>query len=247
MPCSCCTWWPYSCATTYSCANGPPLEPNLVDQLLEEVGVEVRRLVHRAVERPDRGGGRSAAGVHRTGEQPHVRAGVIRHQLMPDRVHGVAGGDHAALHVLVGVGAGLALAQVETGRRVVAGVRLLLVDHPAGIDAEEHRHDQDQQPEPPPPMAIPTAAAAGRRRGAGVDLHTLVEGHRTLPNRPANTGRTSLTLLGGGEPGVGVAAQVAQEPAQRQVQQRADQRTSPAAAGRRPSAPWSTSAGSHPG
>src|ERR1700722_5975728 len=78
-----------------------------IDQLLEEGGVEVRGLVHRAVERPYRRVSRTAAGAHLFAEQPDFGTGVTRHQLMPHRVHGIAGSDHAALRELVGVCAGL--------------------------------------------------------------------------------------------------------------------------------------------
>src|ERR1700731_1316694 len=112
---------------------------------------------------------------------------------MPHRVHGISGGDHAALHVLVGVGPRLALAQVETGRRIATGVRLLLVHHAARIDAEKQRPDKDEQPEAPTPERHPHAAAR-RRRGAGVDLHALVESHRMLLTLRGRGGALSTKL-----------------------------------------------------
>ena len=44
-------WWPYSCATTYSWASGPLLEPNCSLEDVEEARVDVDLLVERAVER----------------------------------------------------------------------------------------------------------------------------------------------------------------------------------------------------
>lgn len=110
----------------------------LGDQHLEEVGVEVGRFVHWAVERPDLAAGRSASGAYLAAEQPHVWAGVAGQQRFPYRVHGVTGGHHPALHEPVGIGPGSALAQVETGCYVVAGVERLLAQHATGIDAEQH-------------------------------------------------------------------------------------------------------------
>ncbi len=83
VPCRFCTWWPNSWATTYSCANGPPLEPNWSTQHLEEVGVEVGGLVDRAVERPDVAGGRAAAGVDGAAEQLAPAAGCSRAAAAP--------------------------------------------------------------------------------------------------------------------------------------------------------------------
>ena len=68
-----------------------------------------------------------------------------------------------------------------------------LREHRAGVDAEEQRDDDDEQtadaaadgdaaPPPPPPPPL-------RRRGAGVDLHALVEGHPRSFRSPSTTCR----------------------------------------------------------
>src|SRR5438270_12021813 len=93
----------------------------LITQHIEEAGVEVGSLIHRAVERAYFGSGRTATGVDLTAEQPDAWAGVAVHQLLPHRIDGVAGGDHPALHVLVGVGSGFALTQIESWPDVPAG------------------------------------------------------------------------------------------------------------------------------
>jgi len=79
-------------------------------------------------------------GVDLTTEQPHPWPGVSAHQLVPHRVDGVAGGDHAALHVLVGVGPSAALAQIEPGAMswlaLGAGSWVATL---AGIDPDQQR------------------------------------------------------------------------------------------------------------
>ena len=128
----------------------------LVSQNIEEVDVEIGGLIRRAVERSDLAGRLPATGVDVAGEQPHVRAGVTRHQLLPHRVDGVTGRHHTALHDLVGVCAGFALVEVEAGRLdTLAVVRALLGDHCAWVDAEEQRDHEMIRPPTPPPTAIP--------------------------------------------------------------------------------------------
>ena len=104
---------------------------------LEEVGIEVGGLVRWAVERADITAGRSAAGLDLALEQPHPGGFVTAEQLLPDLVHRVAGGHHAALDEVVGVRAGPAFLQVETGLGLGGGPNLLLAQHRAGVDAEE--------------------------------------------------------------------------------------------------------------
>ena len=58
VPSRSCTWWPYSCATTYASANAAALRAEPGAQLVVEAEVEVHLLVARAVERPDRRVGR---------------------------------------------------------------------------------------------------------------------------------------------------------------------------------------------
>src|SRR5277367_4776765 len=160
----------------------PTARTELGAQHVEKAGVEVGGLIDRAVEWAHLGAGRATAGIDLTTEQPHPRPGVSAQQLLPHRVDGVAGGDHTALHVLVGVGPGAALAQIEPGRDVLAGARRReLGGHFAGIDPEQQRDHEEQQPaESAAERDSSPSTASGRCRRAGVDLHTLIEGHRTL-------------------------------------------------------------------
>ena len=112
-------------------------------------GVEVGRLVDRAVERADVAGGRPAAGVHLVAEQLHLRprgnpAAAADHT--PSTELPVATTRHCT--IVVGVLAGLALAQVETRAPRRPGCRTAgaaLREHRAGVDAEEQRDDHDEQ------------------------------------------------------------------------------------------------------
>ena len=154
----------------------------LVPQHVEELDIEIGGLIGRAVKRPDVTGCRSTPGLDRPGEQLHPRPGVVRHQLLPHAVHRVTRCHHAALHDPVRVLARLTLAQVEARRRdaLRAADLPLLRHHHAGVDAEKQRdHDDDQSAEATADRdAAATAATAAGRRGAGVDLHAFVEGHR---------------------------------------------------------------------
>ena len=162
----------------------------LVDEHLEEIGVEVGGLVDGAVERPDVAGRGSAAGLNLTVKQRGMRRGVPTQQLRPDPVHRVRRRHDPAFHIFVGVRAGLAVAQVVSGRVDAPGADLLLLRyHRARVDAEEQRDHHDQQSaEPAADRDSATGPAATARRDvARVDLHTLVEGHRIAPS-PRRTG-----------------------------------------------------------
>ena len=81
--------------------------------------------------------------------------------------------------------AGFALAQVESGR-LDAPVPICPCcgDHRARVDAEQQRdhHDQQSAEAAADRNSATGPAAPPARDGARVDLHTLVEGHRTAPS-----------------------------------------------------------------
>ena len=129
---------------------------------LEEIGVEVRGVVGRAVKRADFAAGRTAAGLDLALEQFHRRPLVTAQQLLPDAVDGVAGGHHPALVIFVGVRTRPAFAQVVGRPGLRRRPDLLLADHWSGIHAQEQRQQHDRQAaEPPADRDAPSGAASG--------------------------------------------------------------------------------------
>ena len=157
--------------------QGSAVGAEVAGERVEEGRVDVDLAVRRAVEGPDLVGRRAAGRLGATVVEAHVggrvvAAGLLGQDLLPVRLDGVLGADDAALHVVVGVGAGLAL-----GEGVVAAGRLGLLraglgTHRAGIDVgaaahvEQQHDDQTQQTE-----------ATARVDAGGVELGSLVKAH----------------------------------------------------------------------
>src|ERR1700757_4542039 len=123
---------------------------------------------------------------------------LLPHQLGPHRVHRVARRDDSAPQDVVRVFAGFALALVETGYlllRLLAGLRSSDADA-AGIHSQKQRDDNDHKPAQPAADRESAAGASAARRGARVDLHALVEGHRTAPSlrRPGRCPASHTTI-----------------------------------------------------
>src|SRR5215218_5142615 len=153
----------------------------LVPEHIEESDIEVGGPIARAVERADVTGRRTAGGLDLILKYLHPRPLITRKQLLPHRVHRVTRRDHPALHDGVRILAGLALAGIKSGRRDAAGVVLLRRHDSARIDPEKERDDKNEETADAAPdcdAASRPAAATTGGRGACVDLHAFVEGHR---------------------------------------------------------------------
>ena len=181
----------------------PGAGAELVLEDLEEAGVDVDRLVEGAVERPDlvargaacRLGG--AAVEHGLGSLPLLAE--ARQLARPVGLHRVHRADDAALGVLVGVGAGLALGE-RLGSWSPAACDLVcgsagpppVTSPPAADDPEEQREDQDDDAADAAAHdhAARRATAARRRPHLrGVEGDVVVEAHRGPPSPGAWTAR----------------------------------------------------------
>jgi len=100
---------------------------------------------------------------------------VVRQLSLPDGVQALGGGDDAAVDVLVGVGAGLALleALAVRGRRATTGPRAEV----GRVDAEHQSEDEQDQAPGPAADGDPAASTTAAARATGVDAPALVEAH----------------------------------------------------------------------
>src|SRR5699024_10589925 len=108
--------------------------------------------------------------------------GLGRHDLVPVDVERVGGEHHPTLSVLVGVGAGLAVAEVDAGPAAALlgaaaqkGRRVL-----AGEEHDGQDEDESSATEAPADRHTAPSAAAGGAYPAGVGAHAVVERHAPI-------------------------------------------------------------------
>src|SRR5699024_8435628 len=154
---------------------------------VEEGDVVVGVLVGGAVERAGRRGGVAAAGLGGAGEDLDARrlvldAGLGGQLFGPHAVDGDAGELDAAVDVLVGVGAGLAVVKAAALGALVLPVALLGLLELRVVAAEEHEQADEEQAAETAADGDATAAATTAASKVAALLKIRTERHaRSMP------------------------------------------------------------------